>query len=86
MVQIATFHEAHGDWLLLDTTYDAEQDRFCGYSRLFSDFALVYTMADTEVLPQLELPSTGGLTLPIWLVLVLLALAGVALLASPPLN
>ena len=79
MVQIATFHEAHGDWLLLDTTYDAEQDRFCGYSRLFSDFALVYVMADTEVLPQLELPSTGGLSLPIWLVL-LLALAGVALL------
>ena len=79
MVQIATFHEAHGDWLLLDTTYDAEQDRFCGYSRLFSDFALVYVMADTEVLSQLELPSTGGLSLPIWLVL-LLALAGVALL------
>ena len=79
MVQIATFHEAHGDWLLLDTTYDAEQDRFCGYSRLFSDFALVYTMADAEALPQLELPSTGGLSLPIWLVL-LLALAGVALL------
>ena len=80
MVQIATFHEAHGDWLLLDTTYDAEQDRFCGYSRLFSDFALVYVMADTEVLPQLELPSTGGLVLPVWLVL-LLALVGVALLA-----
>ena len=80
MVQIATFHEAHGDWLLLDTTYDAEQDRFCGYSRLFSDFALVYVMADTEVLPQLELPSTGGLSLPVWLVL-LLALAGIALLA-----
>ena len=80
MVQIATFHEAHGDWLLLDTTYDAEQDRFCGYSRLFSDFALVYVMADTEVLPQLELPSTGGLSLPVWLVL-LLALVGVALLA-----
>ena len=80
MVQIATFHEAHGDWLLLDTTYDAEQDRFCGYSRLFSDFALVYVMDDTEVLPQLELPSTGGLSLPVWLVL-LLALVGIALLA-----